>query len=182
MQQTSVCWKSKPILQEDCSEMAEPLYHEIVQLFLRASELAASLGITNLLQPGLVREMVIADLLGHELIPSKRHADARNPDNPAETYEYLSCKEGGSGQMDRMFKSPDDKRRASLNRITRNSKIYLAVFYEANQAECKIIYELEPDIVAQEAERQLDRSRNVISHLSFSESWARRHGRVVYQT
>ena len=56
-----------------------------------------------------------------------------------EKYEYLSCKEGGSGH-DRMFKEPADKRAESLTRITRNSKFYFAVFYAANQARCKIIY------------------------------------------
>lgn len=59
--------------------------------------------------------------------------------------------------------------------------IYLAIFYSDNQTKCKVIYELEPQRTAQEAERQLDRSRNVISHVGFSERWARANGRVVYE-
>lgn len=50
--------------------------------------------------------MIIADILGHELIHSKRDADARARDDPDEKYEYPSCKEGGSGQLDRMFREP----------------------------------------------------------------------------
>ena len=161
--------------------MVRELYRKIIELVLRAAELARSLDISNLLQPGLVKEMIIADILGHELIHSKRDADAHAPNNAAEKYEYLSCKEGGSGQLDRMFKEPATKRAESLARITRNSKVYFAVFYEHNQTKCKVIYELTTDVIVQETERQLDRSRNAISHVGFSEDWARRNGKVVYQ-
>jgi hypothetical protein len=157
------------------------IYRKIIECVLKAVELARSIGIPNLLQPGLVKEMIIADILGHELIHSKRDADAHAPDNPEEKYEYLSCKEGGNGQFDRMFKEPAEKRAESLKRITRNRKVFLAVFYEADQTKCKVIYELDPAVVVQETERQLDRSKNKISHVGFPEDWARRNGSVVYQ-
>lgn len=161
--------------------MAREAYREIIGLILKAVALARRVGINNLLQPGLVKEMIIADLLGHELIHSKRDADAHAPDDPAEKYEYLSCKEGGSGQLDRMFREPLDKRSESLKRVTRNSKIYFAVFYASNQTKCKVIYELEPEVVLAETERQLDKSRNLISHVGFSVGWARRNGKIVYE-
>ena len=161
--------------------MSRTVHQQIIQLVLKAAELAQSIGISNLLQPGLVKEMIIADILGHELIQSKRDADAHAVGNPEEKYEYLSCKEGGRGQLDRMFKEPADRRAESLTRITRNAKIYFAVFYAANQTRCKVIYELEPDTVLVEAERQLDRSRNAISHIGFSIRWARENGRIVYE-
>ena len=41
--------------------------------------------------------------------------------------------------------------------------------------------ELEPESVLAEAVRQLDRSRNDISHVGFPEAWASMHGKVVYQ-
>ncbi len=161
--------------------MAREVYRKIIELVLKAAELARSIGISNLLQPGLVKEMIIADILGHELIHSKRDADAHAAGNPNEKYEYLSCKEGGSGQLDRMFKEPAGKRTESLARITRNAKVYFAVFYEDNQTKCKVIYELTPTVVLRETERQLERSRNAISHVGFSEDWARRNGKVVYE-
>ena len=160
--------------------MTQRIYRKIITLILEAAGLARSIGITNLLQPGLVKEMMIADILGHELIHSKRHADAHAPGNPDERYEYLSCKEGGTGQFDRMFKEPDDKRADSLNRITRNKKIYLAIFYKDEQTRCKSIYEIDPKIMIKEAKRQLDRSRNAISHVGFSEGWAKRNGQLIY--
>lgn len=161
--------------------MAREIYRQIIALVLKAAELASSVGIQNLLQPGLVKEMIIANILGHELITTKRHADAHDPNDAKVLYEYLSCKEGGSGQLDRMFKKPEAKRQKSLNRIRRNAKVYLAVFYEANQTKAKVIYELEPAAVVDETERQLDRSRNVISHVRFPEAWAKSHGKLVYE-
>lgn len=161
--------------------MASHIYKKIIELVTEASRLAHSLGISNLLQPGLVKEMIIADLLGHELIYSKRDADAHAPNNPDEKYEYLSCKEGGSGQIDRVFARPLNKREKSLERITRNRKFYFAVFYGQNQMKCKVIFEIEVENVLREANRQLDNSTNQISHISFSIDWAKNNGKVVYQ-
>ncbi len=161
--------------------MARDIYRKIIDLVIRAAKIARSIGIENLLQPGLVKEMIIADILGHELIHSKRDADAHALDNPEEKYEYLSCKEGGTGQLDRMFKEPTNKRNESLNRITRNRYIYFAVFYASDQMKCKVIYKLQPEIVVKEAKRQLDASRNAISHVGFSEDWAQKNGYAVYR-
>lgn len=160
--------------------MASPRYGRIIELVRQAAYLAKSLGIPNLLQPGLAKEMVIADLLGHELIVSKRDSDARDPDNPRINYEYLTCKEGGSGQLDRMFNRPAEKREQSLHRIRRNDKIFLAVFYSEDQLRVKVIYELAPRVVERETIRKLDRSDNDISRVGFTENWARENGREVY--
>lgn len=155
---------------------------QIIELILKAATLAKSIDINNLLQPGLVKEMIVADILGHQLISSKHGADAHASGNPNEEYEYLNCKEDGSFQLDRMSKEPQEKRERSLNRITRNAKIYCAVFYRNNQLKCKIIYELNPQDILIEAERKLDNSRNTISHIGFSISWVHSKGIIVYQS
>lgn len=161
--------------------MAREIIRRIIDLVIKAQGLARSIGIDNLLQPGLVKEMIIADVLGHKLIISKRDADACDPSDPSIKYEYLSCKEGGSGQLDRMFKEPPDKRAESLARITRNKKVYFAVFYKTNQIKLKTLYELDPSVVLEEPKRQLDRSRNAISHVGFSINWAAQNGKVIYE-
>ena len=160
--------------------MAREVFKAIIELVRKAASLARSIGISNLLQPGLVKEMIIADILGHQLITSKRHADACDSNDLSILYEYLSCKEGGTGQIDRLFKEPPKKRAESLERIRRNKWIYLAVFREDNQTEVTVIYELAPQVVLSETERQLDASKNAISHVGFSEAWAKRNGRVVF--
>lgn len=160
--------------------MRKGKYGKILALVAKAFSMARSIGIGNLLQPGLVKEMIIADALGHEIIKTKRGADAHAPDNPDVVYEYLSCKEGGSGQLDRMFREPENKRRESLARIVRNDRIYLAVFFADNQIRLKVIYEIPPKALLREAERQLNASKNAISHVGVSEKWARQRGVVVY--
>lgn len=154
---------------------------EILALILKAQRLGSQIGLHNLLQPGLIKEMLIAKTLEHKLIHSKRNADACDPKDESKKYEYLSFKEGGSGQLDRMFKSPEEKRQESLKRITRNTFIYMGVFYQNNQLKIKTIYEIEPSVMLRAAEEKLDRSRNQISHLGFPESWAKQNGKVVYQ-
>ncbi|MEI6561817.1 MAG: hypothetical protein WCO68_07010 [Verrucomicrobiota bacterium] len=161
--------------------MPREVYRKIIELVIRAAELARSVGIHNILQPGLVKEMIIADILGHKLITTKRDADACDPTDASILYEYLSCKEGGTGQLDRMFKEPAAKRQESLQRILRNKKVFFAVFYAENQTKAKIIYEIEPETVVIETERQLDASRNAISHVGFTEAWVRRNGKVAYE-
>lgn len=161
--------------------MAQDVHKHLIKLVQQAFALARSLGIPNLLQPGLVKEMIIADILGHEVIYAKRQPDARDPNNPEIMYEYLSCVEGGTGQLDRMVKFPEEERQDSLNRIKRNSKIYFAIFYKANQIELKTIYELETTVVLAEAIQKMDRSKNRISHVGFGERWVKLNGRVVYR-
>lgn len=156
-------------------------YRKIIDLVTQAHSLARKQGIHNLLQPGLVKEMIIAELLGHKVITSKRDADACDPSDASIKFEYLTCKEGGSGQFDRMFKEPPDKRAKSLERITRNTCVYLAVFYKANQIRVKVIYKLATATVLKEAKRQLNDSTNEISHISFPISWAAKNGKVVYE-
>ena len=80
--------------------MIQKVISKIIKLVIKAQELALSIGIPNLLQPGLVKEMIISEALGHELITSKRDADACDRNDPSIKYEYLSCYEGGTGQLD----------------------------------------------------------------------------------
>ena len=159
----------------------QKIISKIIELIIKAQELALSIGIPNILQPGLVKEMIISETLGHKLISSKRDADGCDKNDPSIKYEYLSCYEGGTGQLDRMFKSPADKRAESLYRITRNRMIYLAIFYKKNPLKIKVIYEIQPSVLLKETERQLDRSSNEISHVGFSEDWAKPNSKIVYQ-
>lgn len=71
--------------------MKKEIYKQIIKLIETAQELALRIGIPNILQPGLVKEMIIAEILGHELIASKRDADACDPKDTSIKFEYLSC-------------------------------------------------------------------------------------------
>jgi len=127
--------------------------------------------------------MIIADILGHTLIPSKKGPDAMKQIRPGKLYyyEYLTCVEGGSGQIDRVFRK-GPKRRRSLQRILRNKWIYLAIFKRGNSLTCIRIYRIHPKRVVRHVKRQLIRSQNEISHVGVTEKWARRMGKIVWQT
>jgi len=160
--------------------MKQKIITEIIKLIRKAQKLAFKIGIPNILQPGLVKEMIISEILNHDLIFSKRNSDACDKKDYSIKYEYLSCYEGGTGQLDRMFKKPLEKRTESLQRITRNKMIYFAIFYKNDPLKIKIIYEILPAILLKETESQLDRSANAISHVGFSEDWAKSNGKIVY--
>lgn len=154
--------------------------HQIVDYVKAAQAIAKQHGFANLLQPGLLKEMVVADLLGHDVHKTKHAADAYDPKDPSIQYEYLTCFEKGTFQLDRMFKAPLDKRTKSLNRIKRNRAIYCAVFEVENPLTVSVIYEVATETMLVEAERILDASSNDISHMGFSPAWAKSHGKLVY--
>ena len=160
--------------------MDEDIVRQIIELVVKAQALASRIGAPNLLQPGLVNELILARALGHKNIFSKRDSDACDPVDESIKYEYLSCKEGGTGLLDRVYSKPPERRAESLTRITRNEKIYFAVFYKNDQIRLKAICEIEPVAVANEAMRKLDRSNNDISHVGFSIPWAIVNGILVY--
>ena len=61
----------------------------VMSLLREAQQIAAQqLGIDNVLQPGIIKELVMAHVLGHQIIPSKNFPDARDADG--NTYEYLA--------------------------------------------------------------------------------------------
>lgn len=53
-------------------------FDKIIRLVKEAFELAIKQNIPNLLQPGLVKEMIIAETLNHELITTKKRSRCEN--------------------------------------------------------------------------------------------------------
>lgn len=153
---------------------------KIVSLIKEAQEIAKKEGYVNILQPGFVKEMIVADILGHQVHKTKHEPDATDIHNEDIKYEYLSCFENGSFQFDRMFKNPPDKRQKSLQRISRNHKIYCAIFAKDSPLDVLEIFEVEPEVMLKETERQLDLSSNDISHVGFNVKWAKTNGKKVY--
>ncbi len=155
------------------SESLKALLDHVAQ----AQAIGATLGLPNILQPGLLKELVIANHLGHSVISTKHDADACDPADLNRLFEYLSCMQGGSFQMDRMFSRPPEKRERSLERLRRNAFIYCAIFDKSAPLTLLELYEVDVDVAV--AERQLDASSNDISHLAFGRKWARTNGRQV---
>ena len=135
-----------------------------------------------------MKELKMASILGHNWILSKKDADACSIDG-SELYEYLSGTVKGAGQIDRVFKDDPgnkeqhEKHEQSMQRISRNKAFYLAYTNAntANPLDILRIYEVTPDEIRAEADRQLRNSRNGISHISFHEQFAKEHGKLVWE-
>lgn len=152
---------------------------EIIDLLLQAQSYAEkSHGISNILQPGIIKELIMAEILGHQLIPQKDLPDAK--DESGNFYEYLASirrvntktNKGCSFQMDRVTKS-------NLSRITRNRAFYFGIF--KNHLEIEQIWIVEIPLVLSEVERQLKRCKNDIAHVNFLLKWLETNGKLIYQ-
>lgn len=150
---------------------------EIIDSLKKAQNLASKIGIDNILQPGIIKELIIAEILGHTLIPQKDLPDAR--DNHNNNYEYLSSinrqnvitNKGSSFQIDRVTKN-------NLKRITRNKAFYFAFFEDHLTIE--EIYKIETEDVLKEVKRQLNLCKNEIGHVNFLTKWVKSAGERVY--
>lgn len=138
---------------------------ELLELLRKAQRIAMrDHGVSNILQPGVVKELMMAELLGHELIPQKDLSDAKDRDG--NTYEYLasirrvkvSTNRGCSFQLDRVT-------RQNLSRITRNRAFYFGIF--KNHLEIEEVWRVDIPLVLAEAKRQLDNCKNDIAHVNF---------------
>lgn len=143
---------------------------KIVSHIREAQELANGMGIKNILQPGIVKELMLAEILGHNVIPDKDKADAT--DNDDKFYEYLcSLEKSNNFQLDRVTGD-------NLNRITRNAEFYFAFFRDAITV--SEVYRVPTAKVHEEANRQLAGSKNDISHMNMGGGWVRANGTKVY--
>lgn len=110
----------------------------IIQHLKYSQELAKRLGLNNLSQPGVVKEIIMANALGHKVQTSKHLHDAESFTDSEERYEYLTCLDGGSFQLDRVSEE-------NLEMIeTRNKYVYCGIFNKAEPLHLEQIYELDP--------------------------------------
>ena len=141
----------------------------------------------NLFQPGAIKEVMAAQILGHAWISSKHDADACDVDDPSVKYEYLSGSITGAGQIDRVFKDDQEdeiqhrKHVKSMERIERNDRFYLMYTNPENPIDILRIYDVPTSVIKEEVEKQLANSGNNISHVSFKEKFAKENGTLVWE-
>lgn len=148
-----------------------------IEYFKKLSEIVASLkeaqkiavgskeiGIKNISQPGIVKEVIMALQLKHRLHAKKNEHDAEDFDNLDIKYEYLSCLEGKSFQFDRVN---------SLNLrykvLDRNTKVYCGVFEKSNPLQLIRIYEVDPKSLFKLCVLKLKNSKSTSKHIGISE-------------
>lgn len=152
---------------------------EIINYLTIVQELAdRKFGIKNILQPGIIKELIMAEILGHQLVPQKDLPDAK--DSEGNFYEYLASirrvntknNRGCSFQMDRV--TPNN-----LTRVTRNKAFYFGIF--KNHLEIEEIWRVDIPKVLSEVKRQLENCRNDIAHINFLLKWLQDNGIIVYK-
>lgn len=150
---------------------------EIVEHLRKAQDIASAHGFKNILQPGLVKEMMIAEILGHEVHKTKHLADAYDPKDPNIQYEYLTRTNIGDYGF-QMAVIHDNE--VSIRRFTRNAAFYFATFDANELFKILSIYRLETPVVLQEAMRQLRNSKNTRAHFNVRMKWIQANGTLVY--
>ena len=150
---------------------------EIMDLLKRTQDIAErKYGITNILQPGVIKELIMAEILDHGLVPQKDLPDAQDSEG---FYEYLASirrvnvktNKGCSFQMDRVTST-------NLTRVTRNAAFYFGIF--KTHLEIEQIWRVEIPTVLTEVQRQLNNCKNEIAHVNFLLKWLHANGALVY--
>ena len=126
----------------------------------------------DLLTPGFIKEWMVSEILGHECHKTKHGADAYSKDG-LEKYEYLTCKEGGSFQLDRIHKD-------NLHRIERNTAIFFALFDKEDGLECKSIWKCETSVFLAEVTKNLKTMSESSKHVSVGKTWVEKNCEKIY--
>jgi len=146
----------------------------MVELLYALNEEKNKLGYKqDLLTPGFLKEVIIGGHLGHYVHRTKHGPDAYSSEEKNECYEYLSCKNGGSFQIDRIDET-------NLYRISRNDAFFFALFSRENTLKVEKIYRVETADVLEEAKRKISKMKSSSKHLGFGMKWTRQNGRQVW--
>ena len=138
----------------------------------------------NPLAPGFLKEVTLANLLGHKVETAKHLCDAYDKDGYE--LEYLTCQEDrlnkkGKKQarafaIDCVFSSPAELKKGSLERITRNEKIYYGIFKEGT-LECIELWVGCPKALEKFVDESVTRrgknGKNTEHTVGISKKWAR---------
>lgn len=126
----------------------------------------------DVLTPGFLKEWIISEILGHRCHKTKHGPDATSLEGDKK-YEYLSCKQGGSFQLDRIHKD-------NLHRIERNDEFFFASFNKESGLVCEKIWKCETSVVLEEAKIKIGNMSKSSNHISFSEKWVKDNCEIVY--
>lgn len=139
----------------------------IVTSLMKAQKVAVSskeIGIKNISQPGIVKEVIMASQLKHRLHATKKEHDAEDFNDPLKRYEYLSCLEGMSFQFDRV-NIENLKKRV----LSRNTKIYCGVFDNSNPLQLIRVYEVNPKSLWKIFSAKYEKSKSSSRHVAITE-------------
>ena len=149
---------------------------EFFSLVERLNELKNEMGFEqDLLTPGFIKEVIIASKLNHYVHRTKHGPDAYSDETESVPYEYLTCKKGGTFQLDRIHED-------NLHRIERNDMFYFGSFNKKDGICLEEVYEVETDKVLTEGKVKIKNMSPTSKHIGFSLTWVKNNGKLVYES
>ena len=149
---------------------------EFFSLVSRLNTLKNEMGFEqDLLTPGFIKEVIIGSKLNHYVHRTKHGPDAYSDSTESVPFEYLTCKKGGSFQLDRIHEG-------NLHRIERNDMFYFGSFNKEDGISLEEVYEVETDKVLTEAKDKISRMSESSKHIGFGLSWVKNNGKLVYES
>jgi len=126
---------------------------------------ATEIGIKNISQPGIIKEVIMAHDLKHRVHATKKEHDAESFNDPSRKYEYLSCLEGKSFQFDRV------NILNLRNRVLRrNTKIFCGVFDKNRPLNLLRIYSVNPKSIWRKLNKKYNASSVTSRHVGITET------------
>ena len=148
---------------------------EFFSLVSRLNTLKNEMGFEqDLLTPGFIKEVIIGSKLNHYVHRTKHGPDAYSDSTESVPFEYLTCKKGGSFQLDRIHEG-------NLHRISRNDKFYFGSFNK-DGISLEEVYEVETDKVLTEAKDKISKMSESSKHIGFTYNWVKNSGKLVYES
>ena len=149
---------------------------EFFSLVSRLNTLKNEMGFEqDLLTPGFIKEVIIGSKLNHYVHRTKHGPDAYSDSTESVPFEYLTCKKGGSFQLDRIHEG-------NLHRIERNDMFYFGSFNKEDGISLEEVYEVETDKVLTEAKDKISKMSESSKHIGFGLSWVKNNGKLVYES
>ena len=149
---------------------------EFFSLVSRLNELKNEMGFEqDLLTPGFIKEVLMGSKLDHYVHRTKHGPDAYSDETESVPYEYLTCKKGGTFQLDRIHED-------NLHRIERNDMFYFGSFNKKDGISLEEVYEVETDKVLTEGKVKIKNMSPTSKHIGFSLTWVKNNGKLVYES
>ena len=149
---------------------------EFFSLVSRLNTLKNEMGFEqDLLTPGFIKEILMGSKLNHYVHRTKHGPDAYSDSTESVSYEYLTCKKGGTFQLDRIHEG-------NLHRIERNDMFYFGSFNKEDGIGLEEVYEVETDKVLTEAKDKISKMSESSKHIGFGLSWVKNNGKLVYES
>ncbi len=160
---------------------------KMIEYFEKATLLAKEIGVDNITQAGLIKEMKMAEVLGHNVISDKHCADAI--DQNGSLYEYLSCQVSAKTSVfaiDGLFSRPLERMEQTLeHRISRNAAFFCGTF---DGVFLKKIYKVDTEKFFEYTRDSLTRrdqngkSKNSEHTINYPLKWIESVGKIVYNS